>query len=222
MSRNSSIDTTPVCVLCGCADTLYLTKAHSRRFYSCPCCRLIFVSPEDRLPPDEERSHYATHENDPYDPGYRAFLSRLADPLVRELPQGATGLDYGSGPGPALAKMLRDIGFTMEVYDPFFAPAADALARTYDFVTCTETAEHFHHPAKEFRRLNRLVRPGGWIAVMTEWPGDEVEIETWRYARDPTHVVFYRRETMVWLAEAHGWSCTFFRKNVSIFQKKTR
>ena len=31
-------------------------------------------------------------------------------PLIKELKENSTGLDYGCGPGPALAKMLKEKG----------------------------------------------------------------------------------------------------------------
>src|SRR5690606_16571280 len=114
-------------------------------------------------------------------------------------------LDYGSGPGPALADMLGARGFHVNLYDPFFAPDADALDRRYDFITCTETVEHFFHPADEFERLDGMLRPGGWLGIMTEVYREHVPFAQWRYARDPTHACFYRPETMAWIANHFGF-----------------
>ncbi len=138
------------------------------------------MDPSDRLDAAAERARYETHENDPEDAGYRGFLDRLAAPLmervVAEIPSGAEGLDFGSGPGPTLSIMLEERGMRMSLYDPFFAPDRSVLERTYDFVTCTETVEHLFEPRREFERFDRLVRPGGWLAIMTEWPpGSEAE-----------------------------------------------
>ena len=116
-----------------------LATVTGRDYHACDRCGLAFMSPAHFPSADEERRHYGTHHNDPADARYRAFLSRVADPLVPRLRPGAEGLDYGSGPGPTLSVMLREQGFAVRDYDPFFAPGADALARTYDFITCTET-----------------------------------------------------------------------------------
>lgn len=166
----------------------------------------------------EELLHYRTHENDALDARYRAFLARLTDPLVERLPPGAEGLDFGCGPGPALAKMLEERGFRVALYDPFFTPDTSVLGRTYDFVTCTEVIEHFHYPAEEFARLAGLLRSGGWLGVMTEMPKEDPDLPRWRYARDPTHVCFYRPETMVWIAETYGWRLELPRPDVALFQ----
>ena len=149
---------------------------------------------------DEERSRYETHENDPEDPRYRAFLDRLAAPLRSRLTEGMRGLDVGSGPGPTLSVMLTESGFPTEIWDPFFAPDPAPLSRRWDFVTCTETVEHFHDPARDWQRLFGLLRPGGWLAVMTELYG-ETPLEEWWYARDPTHVSLHRDRTLEWIAK---------------------
>jgi hypothetical protein len=180
---------------------------------------LVFVAPDDRPDPAAERRHYLTHENDPEDPRYRAFLDRLAVPLAERLTPGARGLDYGCGPGPALAVMLEERHFRMAVYDPFFAPDERVLAERYDFVTCTETAEHFHHPAAEFARLDGLLVPGGWLGLMTETRRDERPLAGWRYARDPTHVSLYHERTMAWVADRRGWAMESPRRDVFLFHK---
>lgn len=189
-----------------------------RGYLDCPVCGLVYLDPVHRLTGEHERSHYGLHENDPRDPRYRAFLDRLVAPLAARLPPGARGLDYGAGPGPAVPVMLEERGFAMSVYDPFFAPDPAPLAERFDFVTCTEVVEHFFQPRLELERLRGLVRPGGWLAVMTEILRDDIVFETWRYARDPTHVCFYRDRTMDWIAAEHGWSLDRPHPNVAIFR----
>ena len=54
---------------------------------------------------------------------------------------------------------------------------------------------------------------------MTEMPDDWAGFPEWRYHRDPTHVAFYTRRTMRWIAARHGWQATFPRRNVVLFRK---
>lgn len=184
---------------------MFLT-APQGRYFRCSSCALRFLDPADRPGREAEHAHYRLHDNRIDDPGYRRFLSRLADPLLERLAPCAQGLDYGCGPGPALAAMLTESGRPAALYDPVFAPDRTPLDRTYDFVTCTETAEHFHDQAAEFAQLTGLVRPGGLLAVMTCFQTDDARFERWHYRMDPTHVCFYRRETFAWLAERAGWT----------------
>lgn len=135
----------PPCPVCVDPGTKHFARVDARDYWRCPACEATFLDPAQRLTQTEEQEHYRLHRNDVDDPGYRRFLSRLATPLLEKLAPGASGLDYGCGPGPALAAMLADAGHPMTLYDPLFRPDPSALAATYDFVTCTEVAEHFHH-----------------------------------------------------------------------------
>ena len=185
----------------------------------CATCDLVFAEPMYHLSPAVERARYETHQNDPRDAGYRTFLDRMAGPLIERLAPGARGLDYGSGPGPTLSFMLEERGFPTRTYDPFFAPDPEPLEQRYDFVTCTETAEHFFEPFREFEMLDRLLRPGGWLGVMTGVLTDDIDFTSWWYARDPTHVAFYAPETLEWIADRFRWTLDRPSTNVALFRK---
>jgi 2-polyprenyl-3-methyl-5-hydroxy-6-metoxy-1,4-benzoquinol methylase len=178
------------------------------------------VDPAHWLTPEEERARYATHENDPDDPRYRAFLAQATEPLLARLTPGAQGLDFGCGPGPTLARMMEERGHPCRNYDPFFLPDAGALEDTYDFVACTETVEHFHNPREGFMTLATLLRPGGWLVVMTQCvpAPSERALGDWVYLRDPTHVAFFREETLAWIARCLGWEVVRVSPRVTLFR----
>ena len=219
MSRGAAVPPARFdCPLCGSVAAWFLTD-RGRGYYRCPVCGVRFLDPAHHPGRAEEAACYSLHRNDIGDPRYRRFLSRLADPLTARLAPGARGLDYGCGPGPALAAMLRERGHEMALYDPIFEPDPAPLSMLYDFVTCTETAEHFHRPAREFERLRALVRPGGWLAVMTCFQTDDARFAGWHYRADPTHVIFYRAETFDHLAACWGWACEIPAKNVALLRR---
>ena len=191
-----------------------------REFYECSDCCLAFVPPRFHLPADAERERYLLHDNDLYDAGYRAFLGRLWDVLKPRLPAGASGLDFGCGPGPALAMMMEEDGFAIEKYDPHFFPDPAALERAYDFISCTETFEHLRAPAETLREIDRALKPGGFLGAMTGILDDRTNFASWHYQRDPTHVAFYSRDTMRWIARRMGWKVDFPIQNVAIFRKR--
>lgn len=188
-------------------------------YLRCEVCEATIMAPESRLPEDEERRVYELHDNHPDDPGYRRFLSKVMDPLLPKLPAGARGLDYGCGPGPALAAMFAGAGFEMSLYDPYFYPDPATLEHRYDFITCTEVVEHLHRPADVFRQLHSLLEPGGWLGIMTCFQTDDSRFDHWHYRRDPTHVVFYRQSTFEWLAEYYGWHLEIPRKDVVLIRR---
>ena len=188
-------------------------------YWRCAACEATFVDSEQHLGSDEEYAVYLQHRNDPDDVRYRAFLSKLADPILTKLQPGSRVLDYGCGPGPALAAMLSEAEHDVRVYDPFFRPDQDALIQSYDAITCTEVAEHFHAPAEEFDRLDALLRPGGWLAVMTSFQTEDADFADWHYRKDPTHVVFYREATFQMIAAQRSWHCEIPVKDVALMHK---
>jgi hypothetical protein len=207
------------CPVCRAPSPHRFTNIDHRDYWLCDVCEARFLDPSQLPRPEEERAHYLLHENDPGDPRYRKFLSRLSTPLLKKLDEGMTGLDYGCGPGPALAAMLSEAGQHVALYDPFFQPNPEVFGQTFDFITCSETSEHFHCPADEFDRLDAMLRPGGWLGVMTCFQNDDATFASWHYRKDPTHVVFYRQTTFHVIAEQHGWSCETPVKDIALMQK---
>ena len=211
-------DTRQSCLLCASEEVTPFWQEKRARYWSCAGCGLVFMDPEDRLPLLEERAQYDLHENDPADPRYRSFLSALADPLLSRLSANSSGLDYGCGPGPALAEMIREAGHQVALYDPYYAPFPRALDATYDFVTATEVVEHFHDPEREFRTLFSMIRPGGILGVMTNRLVEREVFAKWHYKNDPTHVCFFAEETMLWLGRRYGADVEVLNSRVTLFR----
>ena len=189
-------------------------------YLRCCQCQATLVSAAQLPSHQTQLQKYQQHENDPLDARYREFLNRLAAPLLAELPANQVGLDFGCGPGPALADMLAQAGHSMRLYDPFFFPDATVLDQQFDFVTCTEVAEHFHQPHAEFTRMVALLKPRGLLALMTSFQHDDSRFADWHYRRDPTHVTFYRQETFDFIAAEFSLTCKIPCKNVAFLRKK--
>ena len=114
------------CTVCGSERTSFFHESRDklghREFIHCAACDAVFVPRRMHLGFPAQRERYLIHENDPFDQGYRDFLDRLLAELAPLLTPGSRGLDYGAGPGPALAMMMRERGFRMSIYDPIFHP----------------------------------------------------------------------------------------------------
>ena len=174
-------------------------KPEGLTFYRCDTCALIVKDPDARTTTEQARAHYAKHNNDLSDTGYRSHLLKLIAPLIPLVPPNAVGLDYGCGPSISIEALLRERGIDCSSFDPFFFPSIEKLnENSYDFITCSEVAEHFTHPREEFAKLRSLLKPRGLLAVMTHIVPPH--FEQWWYHRDPTHVVFYSPHTFEWLA----------------------
>jgi 2-polyprenyl-3-methyl-5-hydroxy-6-metoxy-1,4-benzoquinol methylase len=167
----------------------------------------------------DERSRYELHQNSPSDEGYRAFLNRLVDPLCEVLPPNAQGLDFGCGPGPTLSAIMSERGYTVRNFDPFFFPDATYREQRYDFVTATEVLEHMFTPATEIRGLLNLIKPNGWLALMTSVRTPDVDFENWHYPFDPTHVAFFSARSFEWIQRHWKLEMLIPHPNVRLFRK---
>jgi SAM-dependent methyltransferase len=207
------------CPLCDDTALELFHRDRHRCYRRCATCALVFVPPRYHLSAARERAEYELHENVVDDPGYRHFLSRLSEPLLERLPPGACGLDFGCGPGPALAAMLREAGCSVNLYDCFYRPDAGALQRRYDFISATEVVEHLHRPGVELERLWRCLRPGGVLGVMTKLVRDREAFAGWHYKNDLTHVCFFSRATWRWWASRYEASLEFAAADVILLGK---
>lgn len=209
-----------VCTLC--QNTVgEFAKDKQRRYFKCSECELIFADPRAKLAEKSEKEIYDLHQNDPTDEGYRRFLSLLTEPLLKRIPAGVKGLDFGCGPGPTLHLMLEEAGIRMALYDIFYYPDEAPLQRQYDVVTCTEVVEHFNAPATAWPTLVNLLGNNGWLAVMTSLFTRETPeaFLAWQYKNDPTHVSFYTPKTMRWLSQRFGLECEILSQRVIFFQR---
>lgn len=207
------------CPLCLTPGATKHASDKKRSYYLCNTCQLLFVSPEDFPSLEDEKAEYDLHENNPDDPRYRQFLNQLFEPLNERLQPGSHGLDFGSGPGPTLSLMLEEAGHTVALYDPFYANSPENLEQTYDFVCATEVVEHLHHPRATLAQIWNCVKPGGYLGVMTQLWSEQPSFERWRYKNDKTHVIFFSKETLVWLRQQWNATLHIINRNVTLFQK---
>ncbi len=205
------------CPLCLSESLTLMPGAHV--FYDCPTCHGIF-RPVNTLPdPDFEMHRYLLHKNDPGDAGYRKFVTPLCDAILANFSANDSGLDFGSGTNSAVTAILRERGYGVTEYDPFFAPDTSTLEKRYAFISCCEVMEHFHDPALEFERLYNLLSPGGKLFCMTHLWEDSGDFAKWYYKNDPTHVFIYRRPTIGYIKNTFGFADAAIDGRLIVFSK---
>ncbi|MCB1198667.1 MAG: class I SAM-dependent methyltransferase, partial [Deltaproteobacteria bacterium] len=199
------------------ATASFFIELHQSLYYRCQHCEFIFLDPIQRPTPVDEKTKYDLHQNNPEDAGYRSFLSPVVEEVKKKVDQHAQGLDFGSGPGPTVSVMLEEMGIRCCNYDPIYQPDVSVLQETYDFITCTEVIEHCFDPLSEIQRMKDMLKPSGFIVLMTLFFDDPADFEHSHYHRDPTHVGFFNRKVFQWIGKHLDLSCTFPHRNVVHF-----
>ena len=200
------------CPLCNSASTLFCEKP-KHLFYKCDTCDGIFRPTHTFLTAEEEKEHYEKHNNDVFDERYQAFVSPIVEAVFKDFSPEAKGLDFGSGTGPVIAKMLTDKDYQVQNYDLFFAKEPSLLKEKYDYVSCCEVMENFHHPYQEFELLKSLLLPKGKLFCKTEVYNNQTPFENWYYKDDFTHVFIYQLKTLEWIQKNLRFS------KVSVYDK---
>jgi len=208
-----------VCPLCSQANCLFAATYFRRNFFKCSACDLLFVDPSQILSEAEERARYESHNNDIDDPRYQDFLRPLLELTCQQFRPGSKGLDFGAGPGPALAEMLRKRDYEISLYDPFFWPEKAPLETQYDFILTSEVVEHFSNPRREFHRLRSLLKPSGALFIMTLLHSSATDLSQWYYLKDPTHVCAFSETTFHWIRREFQFKSVEFHSSrvISLF-----
>ena len=205
------------CPLCNSTATLLCEKP-KHLFYKCNNCDGIFRPKHTFLTAEEEKEHYEKHNNDVFDERYRAFVSPIVEAVLHDFSPETKGLDFGSGTGPVITKMLTDKGFQVRNYDLFFANEPSLLDEKYNYVSCCEVMEHFHQPYKEFELLKSLLLPKGKLYCKTEIFNNQKPFENWYYKDDFTHVFIYQTKTLEWIKSEFSFSNLVIKEKLIVFE----
>ena len=208
-----------ICTVCKNNKIVTFAEIDNLLYWKCQVCEAILLDSKHFITSKSEKKHYLKHNNNIDDIGYKDFLLRLINPIRNKIFTDDIGLDYGCGYAPALAHILRQDGYKVELYDPFFFPNKSVFLRKFDFITCTEVIEHFFNPYKEFEKIDNMLPKNSFLAIMTTFIPKDNLFESWYYRRDPTHVVFYNKKTFEIIASERNWVTEYPEKNVVIFKK---
>ncbi len=177
----------------------------------------LFMDPKNYLNRHDEKERYLEHNNDVNDPGYQKFVSPIVNCIMKNFTTENIGLDFGSGTGPVITKMLRDQGYNICTYDPFFDNRPELLKNKYNYIACCEVMEHFRNPAEEFSLLRSMLNHKGKLICMTEIYSDSIGFTRWYYKDDPTHVFFYHKGSLEWIKNRFNFSSLTIDKRLIVF-----
>lgn len=190
--------------------------------FHCPECEFIFKDAKAIVSEEKELKVYQQHNNTEENLGYVAMFRDFIDKTIApHRGKIRTALDFGSGPNPVLAKMLAREGFETDHYDKFFAPEKVFEGRQYDLITSTEVLEHIGDVHGVMQLLTEHLKPGGYLALMTQFHDNTTEhYLQWWYRRDPTHIVFYRPRSFAILAKRYGLTLRYHDDKKSLLLQK--
>lgn len=193
------------CSLCSSKTNLFYTEK-DKSYFQCTNCECICLNTRNFPSNTEEKERYLEHNNNVEDKGYQKFVQPIVTSVLKNFNKQHVGLDFGSGSGPVISKLLLDKNYNITLYDPFFANNQNALTKKYDYIVCCEVIEHFHQPLEEFQLLKSLLKPNGKLLCMTNLFTEEIDFKKWYYKNDITHVIFYHKNTFKWIQKNIGFS----------------
>jgi len=206
------------CRLCESETCNFVGTDGVRTFAQCSSCNLVFVPDEELVSVEDEKCRYAEHDNSAADAKYVEYITSFADEIGRVPIESPRVLDFGCGPAQVLEKVLAERHVPCESYDPLYGIGAKTIQSTYDVVAMCEVMEHLRDLQKELDLVKRLLNRPGYVVVRTELYTEHTDFESWWYARDITHINFFRLTTMLRIAEYLGKGMFFTNaRNVMIF-----
>jgi hypothetical protein len=211
---NSENTNTAACILCHKRRLEHYYQDRRREYLRCLHCDLVQVPSIFWLTPEQEKAEYDFHQNHFGDAGYEGFLMRCAQPLLERLSDSATGLDFGCGPAPVLCSLFEAQGHPMCYYDLYYWPDTSPLQGQYDFITATEVIEHISNPKPVFELWMQMLKPAGYLAIMTKRVSSLTAFQRWHYKNDPTHIAFYSEKTFEYLAMTYSLQLTLIGADV--------
>ena len=95
------------CKICTNKTRSILDKQFEVTYYQCLSCNFLFIEP-NRLPKKEEELNvYLQHENSLECEGYVNMFRKFINQAIKPYCKGKSVLDFGSGPEPVLAHLMK-------------------------------------------------------------------------------------------------------------------
>lgn len=202
------------CLICNVKCETLMDVKMNVCYYDCPNCKFIFKDKKHYISSAKEKERYDMHNN--CSDNYKLFFDNLLNKVAYYSDSGI-GLDYGCGPYPVLYNLLSE-KYEMYKYDLYYDNNFEYSKNIYDFITLTEVIEHLGEPLEVLKEIEGLLKPGGYLYVMTELT-DGVSFLDWWYRRDITHICFYNSKTFKEIEKLLDFKVIICEKNLVVLRR---
>ncbi|MCF8217836.1 MAG: class I SAM-dependent methyltransferase [Bacteroidales bacterium] len=204
-------------MLCPLCDTPLESRA-DKYYFICSTCGAYVRDKKYHVTNEREKQRYLEHNNDIHDEAYQNFTSPITNTILQKFTAGHSGLDYGCGTSPVITKNLRENGYNVKLYDPYFYPDKDNLENNYDYIFSCEVFEHFNDPKSEINKLISILKPEGYLIIMTHLYNEKIPFAKWYYRNDDTHVFIYTLKTIKYIEKTFDLRVEKVDKKLIIFK----
>jgi len=151
-------------------------------------------------------------------------------------PKDKTILDIGTGNG-YLLEIARKMGF--DCYGIDISPNSAEIARKiffekiktgsfleidypdnfFDVICITDVLEHISNPHKMFSKINKIIKSGGYIFVISPNYGSitrKILNKKW-FQFKYEHVLYYNQKSFKYLMDYHNYQILHFNNNIKFF-----
>ena len=211
-----------LCKICQASTSSIKDVKKELMYYRCTICGFVSLDDKYMLNKIEEKNKYDQHNNSLENEGYvqmfEDFIALSIEPYIKNI---ETVLEFGSGPEPVFAELLKRRGLEVDIYDLYYSPKKVYETKSYDLITSTEVFEHLQKPLEVLTLLAKHSNKNGYIVLMTKFPPkDDKAFLAWWYRRDPTHISFFTPKSFELMAEKVGLKVLkIVDENIVVFQK---
>jgi SAM-dependent methyltransferase len=186
------------CSLCNNTNTEQKTDKQGKIYNICTYCGLIQLDKKYLLSKESEKKRYLLHENSKKNKAYVSYLKNIIENSIAPfLKTGIRLLDFGCGPEMTWADLLKQKGYHVSTFDPYFDNNNKWRNKTFDAITAIEVFEHLISPGKELSDLSKCLKTGNFLIIRTMLHNNDWNnFLKWWYKTDSTHVSFYSETTI--------------------------
>lgn len=185
-------------------------------YHVCRNCDFLFKDDAHLLSKELEFNRYKQHNNN--DENYFNYLSNVYDGISSYV--CGRVLDYGCGDNHFLANIVSNNGYICDYYDLYFYPDENYLNNKYHTIILSEVIEHLSNPLSELEKLVSILEKDGHLIIKTNLLNENINLNSWWYLRDSTHVCFYSYKTFLKVCELFSLEIIYCNDKDLIILKK--